>query len=82
MPYLTQALSENAVIDLTPFLTDAKAKIAAAMAEFRQAGNGVTVNTSIDTLRLNGIAFDSNVLRVIAEAEGTARVSVTQLPRM
>lgn len=82
MPYLTQAIADNAVIDLTPFLADAKTKIAAAMADFRQAGNGVTVNTSIDTLRLNGIAFDSNVLRVIAEAEGSARVAVTQLPRM
>lgn len=82
MPYLTQAIADNAVIDLTPFLADAKKKIAATMADFRQAGNGVTVNTSIDTLRLNGIAFDSNVLRVIAEAEGTAKVAVTQLPRM
>ncbi|MBS0534959.1 MAG: DUF4403 family protein [Proteobacteria bacterium] len=82
MPYLTQAIADNAVIDLTPFLADAKTKIAAAMADFRQAGNGVTVDTSIDTLRLNGIAFDSNVLRVIAEAEGTAKVAVTQLPRM
>ncbi|MFA6267628.1 MAG: DUF4403 family protein [Pseudolabrys sp.] len=83
MPYLQQALSDNAVIDLTPFLADAKAKIGQAMAEFRQAGgNGVTVNTSIDSLRLNGIAFDANVLRVIAEAEGTAKIAVTQLPRM
>ncbi len=82
MPYLTQAIADNAMIDLTPFLADAKTKIAAALADFRHAGNGVTVDTSIDTLRLNGIAFDSNVLRVIAEAEGRAKVSVTQLPRM
>ncbi len=82
MPYLTQALADNAVIDLTPFLADAKKKIGDAMADFRQAGEGVTVNTAINSLRLNGIAFDSNTLRVIAEAEGTARVSVTQLPRM
>jgi hypothetical protein len=33
-------------------------------------------------LRLTGIAFDSNTLRVIAEAEGTAKVAVTSLPRM
>ncbi|WP_082540606.1 DUF4403 family protein [Pseudolabrys sp. Root1462] len=82
MPYLTQAIADNAVIDLTPFLDDAKKKIGAAMADFRQAGNGVTVETAVNTLRLNGIAFDSNVLRVIAEAEGTAKVSVTQLPRL
>ncbi|WP_137043591.1 DUF4403 family protein [Pseudolabrys sp. FHR47] len=82
MPYLTQALSDNAKIDLTPFLDDAKKKIGEAMADFRKAGEGVTVDTAINSLRLNGIAFDSNTLRVIAEAEGTARVSVTQLPRM
>ena len=40
------------------------------------------MNTAVNTLRLNGIAFDSNTMRVIAEAEGSARVSVTQLPRM
>ena len=82
MPYLTQALADNAVIDLTPFLNDAREKIGDAMAEFRQAGQGVAVNTAVNTLRLNGIAFDSNTMRVIAEAEGSARVSVTQLPRM
>jgi hypothetical protein len=82
LPYLQQALAENAVIDLTPFLDDAKKKIGAALADFRKAGEGVTVDTAVNTLRLNGIAFDSNTLRVIAEAEGTARVSVTHLPRL
>ncbi|MBS0249067.1 MAG: DUF4403 family protein [Proteobacteria bacterium] len=82
MPYLTQAIADNAVIDLTPFLDDAKKKIGAALADFRHAGNGVTVDTSIDSLRLDGIAFDSNVLRVIAEAEGKAKVAVTELPRL
>ena len=82
MPYLQQALADNAKIDLTPFLDDAKKKIGAAMADFRQAGEGVTVDTAINTLRLNGIAFDSNTLRVIAEAEGTAKIAVTQLPRL
>lgn len=82
MPYLQQALADNAVIDLTPFLSDARKKIAEAMADFRQAGEGVSVETSISSLRLNGIAFDSNVLRVIAEAEGSAKIAVTQLPRL
>ncbi|RDV04851.1 DUF4403 family protein [Undibacter mobilis] len=82
MPYLQQALADNAMIDLTPFLNDAKKKIGEAMADFRQAGQGVAVDTAINSLRLNGIAFDSNTLRIIAEAEGTARISVTQLPRM
>jgi hypothetical protein len=29
-----------------------------------------------------GIEFDSNMLRVIAEAAGSARVAVTELPRI
>jgi hypothetical protein len=82
MPYLQQALADNAVIDLTPFLSDAKAKIGAALNDFRQARDGVEVEAAIDNLRLTGIAFDSSTLRVIAEAEGSARVTVTELPRM
>jgi len=82
LPYLQQALAENAVIDLTPFLADAKKKIGASLAEFRQARDGVEVNTAIDDLRLTGIAFDSDHLRVIAEANGTAKVAVTALPRL
>ena len=82
MPYLQQALAENAVIDLTPFLNDAKAKIGTALADFRQASDGVQVEAAVNNLRLTGIAFDSNTLRVIAEAEGSARVTVTELPRM
>ena len=77
-----QALAEKAVIDLTPFLNDAKAKIGTALGDFRQARDGVEVEAAVDNLRLTGIAFDSTTLRVIAEAEGTARVTVSDLPRM
>ena len=82
MPYVQQALAEKAVIDLTPFLNDAKAKIGTALGDFRQARDGVEVEAAVDNLRLTGIAFDSTTLRVIAEAEGTARVTVSDLPRM
>ena len=82
MPYLQQALAEKAVIDLTPFINDAKAKIGTALGDFRQARDGVEVEAAVDNLRLTGIAFDSTTLRVIAEAEGTARVTVSDLPRM
>jgi hypothetical protein len=82
LPYLQQALADNAVIDLTPFLADTRKKIGAALADFRQARDGVEVNAAIDDLRLTGIAFDSDTLRVIAEANGTATVAVTELPRL
>jgi hypothetical protein len=81
-PYLEQALADNAVIDLKPFAADARAKIAAALADFRKNENGVRVDAAVDDLRLTGIAFDATTLRVIAEASGTARAAVTRLPGM
>jgi Domain of unknown function (DUF4403) len=82
LPYLQQALADNAVIDLKPFAADALKKIGVALAGFEQDSNGVRVNAAVHTLRLTGIAFDSHTLRVIAQADGEARVAVNQLPRM
>src|SRR5665213_1612143 len=81
MPYLQQALADNAVIDLKPFAADALAKIGGALAEFQQNKDGVQVEAAVRDLRLTGIEFDSHTLRVIAEASGTAKVAVTELPR-
>ncbi|OYX80262.1 MAG: hypothetical protein B7Y77_00810 [Bradyrhizobium sp. 35-63-5] len=81
LPYLQQAIADQAKIDLTPFLNDAKAKIGVALADFRKNGNGVTVDADVHDLRLTGIAFDSNTLRVVAEADGGVKVAVTDLPR-
>ncbi|MGB7277658.1 MAG: DUF4403 family protein, partial [Pseudolabrys sp.] len=82
MPYVQKALADKAVIDLKPFANDAKTKIAAALTEFQQAGNGVRVDTAVNGLRLTGIEFDTKTLRVIAEANGTVKVAVSQLPKM
>jgi hypothetical protein len=83
MPYLQQALADNAVVDLKPFAVDAKKKIAGALAEFEKSGsNGVKVEASVQELRLTGIAFDAATLRVIAEADGSAKVAVSKLPGM
>jgi hypothetical protein len=82
MPYVQKALADKAVLDLKPFANDAKAKIAAALAEFQQVGNGVRVDAAVDGVRLTGIEFDAKTLRVIAEANGTVKVAVTQLPKM
>jgi hypothetical protein len=81
IPYVQDALAENAVIDLKPFTADARAKIGEALADFRQVTTGVRVDTAVDDLRLVGIAFDSKTLRIITEATGSAAVFVTELPR-
>jgi hypothetical protein len=82
MPYVQKALADKAAIDLKPFANDARAKISAALKEFQQSGsNGVRVDASVNGLRLTGIEFDANTLRVIAEANSAVKVAVTQLPR-
>jgi hypothetical protein len=68
------------VIDLKPFTADALKKVGTTLTDFQKNDNGVRVDAAVDQLRLTGIAFDSTTLRVIAEADGTARVSVTRLP--
>ena len=68
---------------MKPFAADAKAKITAALADFQKSGvPGVAVEAKIDDVRLTGIEYDSKTLRVIAEADGTAKVAVSELPRM
>ena len=75
-PYLQDALAENAKIDLKPFAADALAKINVALTDFQKDTSGVRVEAAVGDLRLTGINFDSNTLRVIAEAGGTAKVAV------
>jgi hypothetical protein len=80
IPYLKDALAENAVIDLKPFAANARTSIEAALADFR-AGGDTQVDAHITDLRLLGIAFDAKTLRVIAEADGNANVAVNALTR-
>jgi Domain of unknown function (DUF4403) len=80
-PYLEAAVAERTVIDLKPFAANARKSIEAAIAEFRAAGDGVRVDASVADLRIADIAFDATTLRIIAEAEGAAKVTVTSLPK-
>jgi hypothetical protein len=82
IPYMQQALADNAVIDLKPFIADARAKIASALSEFTKDSGGVKVDAAVNELRLTGIQFDADTMRVIAEADGAAKVAVTELPRL
>jgi hypothetical protein len=80
-PYLEAAVAERTVIDLKPFAANARKSIEAAIAEFRAAGDGVRVDASVADLRVVDLAFDATTLRIIAEADGAAKVSVTSLPK-
>ena len=80
IPYMKDSLERNAVIDLKPFAASARASIAAAIADFQKQEDGVRADTTITGLRLVEIAYDSKTLRVIAEADGTVKVTVSKLP--
>jgi hypothetical protein len=79
IPYLKDALAENAIIDLKPIAANARKGIGDAMAEFRTGTAGVRADVDIADVRLLDIAFDAKTLRVIAQAEGTATVLVSSL---
>lgn len=81
-PYLTQALAENAAVDLKPFAADARKKVEALLASFRDPAPGVRVDAAVDDLRVTGIAFDAETLRVTAAAAGTVQVAASKLPKM
>jgi hypothetical protein len=78
-PYLERTVADNAVVDLALFAANARKSIEAAIADFRKNADGVRVDAAATDLRLVGIEFDAKTLRVIAEADGTVRVSVTKL---
>jgi hypothetical protein len=80
VPYLEKTLAENSVIDLVPLAANARRNIEAAIADFQRSTEGVRVDATVTDLRLAGIAFDAKTLRVIAEADGTVRITVTALP--
>lgn len=82
IPYLQRALEERATIDLKAFAANAQQKIAAIVSDFRQNAAGIRVDASVASVRLGAIAFDSNTLRIIAEAEGTMGVQVTSIPNL
>jgi hypothetical protein len=78
-PYLQKSLADKAVVDLKPFVDDAKKRMAAAVGEFAQQGNGFSANVTVNDLRLTGVAYDDKTLRVIANATGAANVTISSL---
>jgi hypothetical protein len=80
MPFLQATLAANTMVDLRPALANARKSIDRALADFRVQHDGIKTDAQITGLRLVGIEFDSQIVRVTAEMDGVARVSVTRLP--
>jgi hypothetical protein len=79
VPYLQKTLTEKAVIDLKPLAADARARIAAAVGDLAGQAQGVRAKATINDLRLTGVAYDANTLRVIADAKGSVTVAISSL---
>jgi hypothetical protein len=82
MPYLQRALAERATIDLKPFASSARERIAEVIADVQKSEGGVRVTAEITDLKLADLAFDSKTVRVIAEATGAMDVEVRTLPAL
>ncbi len=80
VPALQNALTRYAVFDLRPALANARKSIDKALADFRKQDDGVKIDAQLTGLRLVGVEFDSEIVRVSAEIDGIARVSVSRLP--
>jgi hypothetical protein len=79
IPSLENALADNAVVDLVPIAEYVRGNIEAAIADFRKRSDSVAVDAQVTDLRLVDLQFDATTLRLIAEAGGTVRASVTSL---
>lgn len=79
-PYLQKALAERATIDLKSLAANAQQRLSSIITGFRATDQGLRVDAAVTSLRLGDIAFDSDTLRVIAEASGSIDVTITSLP--
>ncbi|ABE40649.1 conserved hypothetical protein [Rhodopseudomonas palustris BisB5] len=79
VPYLQKAISDRAVFDLKADSANVQRRIGAVIATYQRNEDGLRISSEISSLRLTDLAFDSNMLRVTAEANGILEVTVTKL---
>lgn len=79
-PMIRDTLAKKAVIDLKPFSVGAKDKIANAVADFSNPDTGIKLDSTVDDVRAVDIGFDTQTVRIVAEARGTINILVSSLP--
>jgi hypothetical protein len=82
VPHLQRALLQKMTVDLKPFASNAREKIAEAIAGLQKNDDGVRVQADITSLRLADIAYDAKTLRVIAEAQGSISATISKVPEL
>ena len=81
IPYFQETLEQYAVIDLASYAASARASIENVISDYDKQEDGLSTDADVTKVRLAGIEFDSQTLRVIAEIEGAGKVAVTKLPQ-
>jgi hypothetical protein len=79
VPYLQKTLADKAVIDLKPLAADAKQRIAKAVGDLAGQAPGMSAKAAINDLRLTGVAYDANTLRIIGAAKGSVSIAISSL---
>ncbi|ACF02582.1 DUF4403 family protein [Rhodopseudomonas palustris] len=79
VPYLEKAIADKAVIDLKPESTNIQRRVGNMIATYQRNEDGLRISSEISSLRLSDLVFDSNMLRITAEANGILEVKVTRL---
>lgn len=79
MPFLRTALKEKTIVDLNSIVADARRSLEIALADVRKNEKDVRVDAAVTSLRLTGVEFDSHILRIVVEAEGTVNAAVNSL---
>ena len=80
MPFMQKALAERATIDLKPFATEAREKIAAAMSDFRKNDQGVKVDASVTASASPRSPTTTRPCASSPKPTASINVAVTQLP--
>jgi hypothetical protein len=80
VPHLQRALLQRMTVDLKPFASNAREKIAEAIADLQKNDDGIRVQADVTSLRLADIAYDARTLRVIAEAQGSISATISKVP--
>jgi Domain of unknown function (DUF4403) len=82
VPHLQRALLQKMTVDLKPFATNAREKIAEVIAGLQKNDDSVRVQADINSLRLADVAYDARTLRVTAEAQGSIRATISKVPEL
>ena len=82
VPHLQRALLQKVTVDLKPFASNAREKIAEAIADLQKNEDGVKVAGRYQQPTARRHRLDAKTLRVIAEAQGSISATISKVPEL